>query len=180
MRIYKVEEIQMELEGVKSMRELISCKFPTLAKLKKQYGKRGMLAYIKLWLVSLNSSLNVSKNLTESQISDLARLILSNFWALTIGDISVIFDKAKMGGFGELYGSLSMDKINRWFMEHYEERLNVAGRMAMEENDRYKYNDEKVGRISEIGRKEGEESVKDIKLKQLLKDYKKAKGERDE
>lgn len=145
---------------------------PSLGVLRKQYGERQMEAYIKIWLIELNELLNVARPLKEAQIDEIAYLILSEYNNITIADINIIFRKAKLGEYGELYESLSMDKILKWFSEYFNDRCNVAGEMSRTEYDKIKYQEEKTyGNVKRGGDGGFEDFKKQYQIDELKKKY---------
>ena len=139
LMIYSPSKVQSDLRQVKTVRDAIMVKTPSLAKIRKQYGGKQIEAYIKIWLIELNEFINVARPLKEPQIDECARLIMSEYWGLTVADINLIFKTAKMGGYGELYSSLSINSILGWFGEYCNKRLSTAGEMSREGHDRHKY-----------------------------------------
>lgn len=130
-----------------------------------------MEAYVKLWLIELNELLNATRPLTEAQIDETAYLILSEYNNITIADINIIFRKAKLGEYGDLYGTLSIDKILKWFGEYFNERGNVAGEMSRAEHDKIKYQEEKLYGNARGGDGVFEEFKKQYQIDELKKKY---------
>lgn len=131
------------LAEVKTIRQAIAADTPALATLRKQYDSRLIEAYLKLWLIDLNELINATRPLTELQIDEAARLILNEYYALTIADINLIFKQAKLGQYGDLYGTMSIDKILRWFGDYFNDRCEVAAQMSLAEHDKVKYQTER-------------------------------------
>ena len=167
LRIYNPRKVQEDLRQVKTVKQAIMVQTPSIATLRKTYGERQIGAYIKLWIIQLNEFLNVARPLKEVQIDECARLILSEYWGMSIADINIVFRKAKMGGYGELYESLSLNKILGWFKEYYNDRLNTAGQMAREGHDNYKYKAEKVERVTTEARAKMDKAGHEYRLGQL-------------
>lgn len=171
--IYNLSKVQKDLSKVKTVRDALMVKTPSIAMLRKQYGEQQIEAYVKLWIIQLNELLNVTRPLTEPQIDECARLILSEYWGLSIADINLVFKTAKIGGYGELYGSLSIDKILGWFGRYYDERMDTAGAMARESHEKHKYHGEKVERVKSVEVDKMKEAQKRYNLEQLKKNVKK-------
>jgi len=91
-----------------------------------------MEAYIKLWLVNLNDALGLKRPLTESQMDETAMMLVEDFKNLNMADINLIFRKMKTGEFGEYYESLNMAKVVSIFKSYFEERMNVAAQVSLE------------------------------------------------
>lgn len=111
----------------------------------KTYGTPKIEVYVKIWLIELNEILNTKRPLKETQIDECAYLIVLEHKNLAIADLHIIFKKAKTGGYGELYETLSIDKILKWFNDYFNERCDVAGQMTREAHDKIKYQEERLG-----------------------------------
>lgn len=81
--------------------------------------------------------------MTPEQINECAWLIVSDFNALNIADINLIFTNAKKGRYGELYESLNMAKIISWFDVYKEQRMETAATMSQREAQGFKYNEKR-------------------------------------
>lgn len=172
LTIYSLKKVKRDLAPVKTIKQALEVQTPTLGLLRKQYGERQIEAYIKLWLIELNELLNATRPLTEAQIDETAYLILSEYYNISIADINIIFRKAKLGEYGDLYGTLSIDKILKWFGDYFNERGNVAGEMSRAEHDRIKYQDEKLyGDVRNSQDKGFEEFKKQYQIDELKKKY---------
>lgn len=144
---------------------------PTIAKAKKAYGERFVLAYVTMWIIKLNELLNVKRQLTEVQIDQCAEMILSQYYTITVADINLIVKTALIGGYGKLYDSLSIDKILSWFDNYNSERQRIAGEMSRQEHDKIKYIEEKE-ETRTLDIKKMNEIKKEVELKQFKEKYK--------
>jgi hypothetical protein len=91
-----------------------------------------------MWLVNLEQTTNLKRGLSEAMVDETAFYIVTEFKNLTVSDINYIFKKAKMGGYGEFYESLTMSKIMGWFREFYNERMEVSAMISNRESHTYK------------------------------------------
>lgn len=107
----------------------------SLAALKKQYSPDWTQAYIAVWIVNINEFFNVSRPMSDSQVEETAFHILTIYYYLKISDITLIFNRAKRGEFGQLYESLDGSKILSWFEKYAVERMNSV----LEYNSREDY-----------------------------------------
>lgn len=171
MKLANITKVQEDFRKVKTIEQAIKVKAPSFALLKKKYGKEETDAYIRLWIILLNESINVKRGLTEYQIGECARIILEEFYTLTIVDINIIFKNAILGAFGPLYEALSIDKILSWFNAYYNKRLEIAEDMAMAESDKNKYYEEKGERVSTDAKEEIREAVKKYKVEQIFNKF---------
>lgn len=119
---------------ITTIKDAIESNTPSFSLLKRQYGEVKAEAYIKMWILDLVGSINTARTLSESQIDEIAMLILSEYYMITITDISLIFKNAKTGKYGNLYETLSMDKILSWFNEYFNERCSIGGMMTRNEH----------------------------------------------
>ena len=75
--------------------------------------------------------------MTEKQIDAIAMEVVSRYCALTIADVHVIFRKAKNGEFGELYESMDMPKVMKWFSDYFNDRCDAYVERSLRESDRF-------------------------------------------
>lgn len=108
---------------VNSIEKSINENSPWLWQVVKEQGTEKTEAFIKLWLINLNESLNLKRPLSEDQIDETAFSIVQDFKNLSIADINLIFSRAKKGYYGEFYDSISMAKIISFFRKYFEERM---------------------------------------------------------
>ena len=85
-----------------------------------------MEGFIRLELIKLNITLNLSRPITESFIGIATPLILRYILEsadydfedddrrLTLLDLRFIFDNGRLGEYGEIYGGIGCDTIRRW------------------------------------------------------------------
>lgn len=142
--IYNPSSCLRLFKNVTSIEKSLEANTPTLGKLVKTYGDTKIEAYLKIWLINLNESLNLKRPLTESQISETAFMILDGNKNLTISDINLIFKRAKSGEYGPFFESLSIDKVLTWFSQYFEERCNIAAELTRRKADQEKYQEDKT------------------------------------
>ena len=91
---------------------------PTVRKVVKDLGERGMAAFIKAELVSLNIVLNLARPMTEPMIEQTAPLVVQHILEddcdVTLADLRLIFDRAKKGTYGSYYGGIGCADIISW------------------------------------------------------------------
>lgn len=133
---------------ITTVEDIINDNAPSLLKMKRLVGTEYIEAYVMAWLVDLNNSVNTKRGLKESQIREIAFKIVSKYGNLTIPDLNIIFGRAKEGGYGKLYESLSMDKILPWFEEYFDIRCEVAATIAARHHDQLKYQEAKIEKIA--------------------------------
>ncbi len=113
-------------------------KYPSLARLRAEYGTQKIEAIIKLHLIDLCENVNLKRPLRDTQVDNIAREIVAEFYSLTIADIHVIFRKAKTGEYGEFYESLDMPKVLSWFRGYFSDRCTAAAQQSVNESGIYR------------------------------------------
>lgn len=161
---------------VRTVKDALMTKTPHIGNLVKVYGEKVTEAYIKVWLINLNSALNLRRPLEEHQIDECAFLIISEYRNISVADITLIFKNAKLGKYGELYESLSIDKILRWFKDYFDSRCNTAGELSRQEAEKHKYQEEKGERSS---RNSEWQKMKDVWHEYKLEKLKNLGNEKD-
>jgi hypothetical protein len=73
-----------------------------------------------------NASEQAALMMRPEQIKQTAMMILSDFYYFKIADINLVFNRAKRGMFGDLYGSLDGMKVYQWFDRYASERAQAA------------------------------------------------------
>lgn len=177
MTNYNPSSCIKNLKHVTTVSKALTAGTPSIARMVKFFGETKVEAYIKLWLVSLNESVNLKRPLKENQIDECAIRIVSKHRHVTIADINIIFNRAKMGEYGEFFESLSMPKILKWFKDYFEERCEVAAFQSQRESDLHKYKAEKVQRVMPEQTQEFKEFLKDYNINQLNEKHKQQQGE---
>lgn len=91
---------------------------PTVRKVVNDIGERGMEAFFKAELVSLNVMLNLPRPMQQAMIEQTASLavqhILDDDCDITLADLRIIFDRAKKGEYGSYYGGIGCADIISW------------------------------------------------------------------
>ena len=145
---YNPSTFLRDFKHVNTVADALKIDAPSIAKAKKVCGANKIEAYLKLWFIRLNASLDLRKPLTELQIDDCAMLLVDNFYSLNMVDVSLVMKRAIMGYYGELYDSLGTNKIMKWFRDYFDEKCEVAAIISQREHDKLKYHQEKSSRTS--------------------------------
>lgn len=99
---------------------------PAVREVVNNLGPRPMEAYIKAQLVSLNIVLNLARPMSEALINASAPLIvrhlLDDDCDVTLADLRIIFDRAKMGQFGNYYNGIGLADICGWLDSYIAEK----------------------------------------------------------
>lgn len=111
---------------------------PLVGDIVRNYGRQFTVSYISLWILNLQSFVNVSSKMSEAQIDETAEIIAVDYNNLNLADINLVFSTAKKGGYGQFYGRLDGQMILGWFDKYFNERREVAADLSVREADAYK------------------------------------------
>lgn len=114
----------------------LSSEAPSLAKIKAEFTTDTALAYIEMWIVNYLEFVNLKEQMTPNQIKETAILIYQDFYYLNLADITMIFNNAKKGYYGQHYQRIDGVTIISWVTRHAEERANIAEAKAIGEHER--------------------------------------------
>lgn len=118
--------VQKACNEVNSIPAVFTSGMPTLGMMKKTYGYDFTQAYLEGWIVNVKDFFSISNSIKEQTIGETAMIVLDTYPYLTLADINLVFKRAKMGFFGELYNRLDGQIILGWFKTYNEERLDAA------------------------------------------------------
>ena len=121
--IKKYSPVNAKLVQIKTINQCAKFRSPTIQATKETYSEKLVSGLIMLWIVNLQMALVVTNPLKENQIIECARFILNDYPRLMLHEIGFVMNNAKRGEYGELYNTLSMDKIITWFRNHLKERI---------------------------------------------------------
>jgi len=99
---------------------------PTVGDIKRSYGEDFAQAYIETWIVNICEFVNIGKNMSPSQIYETATMIMDIYPYYKISDINLVFRKAKVGEFGQVYDRLDGQVILSWFARYHKDRCAEA------------------------------------------------------
>lgn len=137
------------LRGVRSVGDALRLadterdKYPSLARLRRDFGEDKIEAVVILYLIDLCDNLNLKRPLNDTQVKNIAREIVAEFYALTIADVYLIFRRAKTGGFGDFFDSLDMPKVLSWFRAYFAERCEAAAQSSIDGAGVYRTRDDR-------------------------------------
>jgi hypothetical protein len=114
---------------IKSIKDAITLKSPTLGDFRRKYGQEFVIKYISQWIISVNDMLSLKNGMTESQIIFTANRIYDTY-SLKITDLTLFFRNFIEGIYGSFYERLSpqqiMDAIKLYFNERCEIAENIS------------------------------------------------------
>lgn len=70
----------------------------------------------------------------EDQIELCSIEITNQYGALKISDLTLIFKRIISGQYGELYESISIPKVLKWFSDYFDERCNHAEQLSLRQH----------------------------------------------
>lgn len=89
---------------------------------KNTYGEQTAYQWLLVQLLSLNNYAGVNNGMTDAQVSELAYLILSNYYYLNLAEIMQFIAKFKLGIYGQFYGSVDPLKITSALQSYIRDR----------------------------------------------------------
>ena len=95
---------------------------PALVDVKNTYGEQTAYQWLLVQLLSLNNYTGVNNGMTDAQVSELAYLILSNYYYLNLAEIMQFVAKFKLGIYGQFYGSVDPLKITSALQTYIRDR----------------------------------------------------------
>lgn len=128
----KPEQLNASLANVTTVDQALKIahdyptRFPSIAKMRMHYGNEPVEGIIKLYLIELSELINLKRPLSEKQIDVIASMAVSQYYNMTIADISIMFKKVLKGDYGDFYESLDVPKVMKWFSAYFSERCEVA------------------------------------------------------
>jgi hypothetical protein len=138
LKDFTIPKVQKQLRKVDNIFAALEAGTPSIVKIKKTYGEDFIQAYIEGWIVNLREFLNLGRKMTDEQTHETAMIIVDEYYNLTIADINIIFKRAKLGRWGQIYDRLDGQVILSWFDKYFQERCKVAADKSILEADKYK------------------------------------------
>lgn len=135
---YNPKSLSIAFREVKTPLACIDCGGSNLYALRRTHGDVRVAAVIKLYMLELNNLLNLKRSLSEEMIDAIADELLSSFSMLNMADVHLVFRRAKIGFYGELYESVNMPKVLGWFNQYFEERCSAAAERTVNDAEQYK------------------------------------------
>jgi len=163
VKTYLPENHLPEVRNMTAVSQVLAKGDTCTALLAKQVGTKRIEALVKLYLVRLNELLDLKRPLSEMAIDEIAATLMTGLYRnLSLTDIAFVLQQAARGVYGEMYESLNVTKVMRWFDAYFEERVAAAERMS--EAERSKHN-------SLMGRDRSSEQAQEDGFSAFKKDY---------
>jgi hypothetical protein len=138
VRSYLPENHLPEVRKMTAVAQVLAKGDTCTALLAKQVGTKRIEALVKLYLVRLNELLDLKRPLSEMAIDEIAATLMTGAYRnLSLTDIAFVLQQAARGVYGEMYESLNVTKVMRWFDAYFDERIATAERMSEAERSRH-------------------------------------------
>lgn len=95
---------------------------PSLAVYKKYNNETETIALVARMVIWTLKLLNVQKSQDDFQVMMTARMMLSEYYFLTLSELKYIFVRGIQGDYGQLYGKIDTMDLLRWLKEYAEQR----------------------------------------------------------
>lgn len=168
------------------------CGLPSISQIKAQYGEQMTVLYLTTWLDNLTAFLGKKYALTEVQTVETANLIYQRYPELNIADLRLVFESIKTGDCGvTLYGEINGLTILKIFETYFTNRLQQCYDASLNRDevikkhgyDRTKttateqqvaemYNRYREAYIKRQEEKEAQYAATQVRIKELLKQFK--------
>lgn len=168
------------------------CGLPSISQIKAQYGEKVTVLYLTTWLDNLTAFLGKKYALTEVQTVETANLIYQRYPELNIADLRLVFESIKTGDCGiTLYGDINGLTILKIFETYFTNRLQQCYDASLNRDevikkhgyDRTKttateqqvadmYNRYREAYIKRQEEKEAQYAAAQVRIKELLKQFK--------
>jgi hypothetical protein len=168
------------------------CGLPSISQIKAQYGEQMTVLYLTTWIDNLTAFLGKKYALTEVQTVETANLIYQRYPELNIADLRLVFESIKTGDCGiTLYGEINGLTILKIFETYFTNRLQQCYDASLNRDevikkhgyDRTKttateqqvaemYNRYREAYIKRQEEKEAQYAATQVRIKELLKQFK--------
>lgn len=102
--------------------DVLKSDIPSLVRMKNSYGDIQVKAILVDVIADFTESLNLGKNMSVPQISELIKQIQQTFYYLNIADLKLFFQKMKLGYYGKFYDRMDESVILTALTEYDIER----------------------------------------------------------
>lgn len=112
---------------------------PTLANIRKAKGLDKTVAWIELWILDLLDFIG-EENFSVAARNEVATMIITDNYYLTIADIYLFFKRLKQGYYGELYGKMTAGKFMSFWNKYIDDRFYLADEYSFNNHLQFKEN----------------------------------------
>ncbi|MEB3380313.1 hypothetical protein [Flavobacterium psychrophilum] len=134
---YLPENFLPKVKALTTIKQVLEQKTSSLAKIKKEVGIVRTEALIKVYLIRLNELLELKKPLSEDAINEIASILTTDYYNLSMIDVVFVTNQAIKGKYGEMFESLNIPKVLKWFETYFNDRCNTAEQMSNDERNKH-------------------------------------------
>jgi len=124
---------------VNTLPEILKLRVPTIGILSKQHSTAKIIDIIHLKILDVLEFFNLKTSMNDKQITQTAELILKAYYWITVSDITLCFENAKLGQYGKLYAAIDGQVILLWFKVYVADRANEAEDLMEREHNERKF-----------------------------------------
>ena len=135
---YLPENFLPKVKAITTVKQALQQSTSSLAVIKRNVGVTRTEALIKVYLVRMNDLLDLKKPLSEDAINEIANILTTEYYNLNMTDVVFVIQQAIKGKYGEMFESLNIPKVIKWFEIYFNERCNTAEQMSYEESHKHK------------------------------------------
>jgi len=99
-------------------------------------GEDSVLGFVEFELIKLAERINVSGNLSDSQIQFIANQLIGMYPNETLADFKLCFERASMGSYGKVF-KLDGIEIGQWMAQYLDQKYQALESELMKEKDHY-------------------------------------------
>lgn len=109
---------------------------PSLANLRSVYGEDNAIRWLKVQFDSINDYAEQGNGITDSQLDELCRLVLGEYYWMNLAEVCNFISRFKLGRYGQFYGAIGPMKITSSILEYVRERRVDVERYKREQEKR--------------------------------------------
>lgn len=123
-------EVIKQCNQVNTLPDILRLKVPSIGILSKQFDHDKIVDIIEIQIMDVLDFFNLKTSMSPNQIHQTAELILKAYYWITIPDITLCLQNAKLGQYGKLYAAIDGQVILLWFEKYAIERSNLVEDIA--------------------------------------------------
>lgn len=120
--------------------------------IRKELGETAARALVMRIVGEMIMFINVGKSMSEYQIAETSKMILSEFYFLKLEDFQVFFQRFKTGHYGKLFDRLDGQVIMLHLREYVNERNEVAETSSLERHKEFLESQKQEQYIIQVGK----------------------------
>lgn len=123
-----------------SFADVVTNNDSSLVRLKKDFGEKQIQTLVVGMINEINGFYNVSNRMSAVQMAETAKIIVEEFYPLTVSDLKLFTKYAKMGTFGECF-RMDGSVIMRWLTDYFKIRMDRMEGICITESGQHKIED---------------------------------------